>query len=213
MSDIISASLSAVSQDVLSLTLDVPFAVNPAGIKIRMAGTKEVPLWCLADVCLILGKTTSSAVADALAALDPDEKVMETVHTPGGPQKMAFVNEPGLYRTIITTRLKKTDEPELLERNRRVTEFRRWVFHDVLPCIRKHGCYPIPVERIGDSDNTMAVRQLLAVCERQDALAREQTELAVVLGDARSRVPERRYPDRRCGRKSRVQAAREVNSR
>jgi anti-repressor protein len=50
----------------------------------------------------------------------------------GGPQSLAFVTEPGLYRLIGKSR-----KPE-------AREFSRWVYHEVLPSIRKKGTYSVP---------------------------------------------------------------------
>ena len=44
---------------------------------------------------------------------------------------MRFINESGLYRLIFASR-----KPE-------AEKFRRWVFHEVLPSIRKTGYYSV----------------------------------------------------------------------
>lgn len=48
---------------------------------------------------------------------------------PGGLQDMQYVNEPGLYDTIIRSNSEKAKP------------FRRWITHEVLPSIRKQGYY------------------------------------------------------------------------
>jgi hypothetical protein len=53
-----------------------------------MAGTPEEPLFCLADVCAVLGIAN---VAQVAGRLDPDEKGVCQADTPGGPQEMTFV--------------------------------------------------------------------------------------------------------------------------
>lgn len=45
---------------------------------------------------------------------------------------MAIVNEPGLYALVIGSR-----KPE-------AKAFKRWITHDVIPTIRKHGAYMTP---------------------------------------------------------------------
>jgi len=126
----------------LRLALVVPEHLNPAGVQIRTAGTNDSPLFCLVDVCQVLDLALPHRVADRL---DDDEKVRHIVTTPGGPQEALFVTEPGLMRVLVTTRLKDdTGDPAITARNERIHLFRRWVFHEVLPCIRKHGCYPAP---------------------------------------------------------------------
>lgn len=49
--------------------------------------------------------------------------------TPGGPQKLAVINESGLYSLILLSR-----KPE-------VKSFRKWITSEVLPSIRKIGSY------------------------------------------------------------------------
>lgn len=61
--------------------------------------------------------------------LDDDEKGISTIDTLGGKQRMAIINEPGLYSLVITSR-----KPE-------AKAFKRWITHEVIPAIRKHGVY------------------------------------------------------------------------
>lgn len=114
----------------LSFALTVPAELNPGGIVVRMAGTNERPLFCLADVCAVLGIGNPSDVA---RRIPEDEKTTLDIVEGGGPGR-TFVTEGGLYRTILTSR---TDRSE---------PFRKWVCGEVLPCIRQHGCYPAPAE-------------------------------------------------------------------
>lgn len=67
----------------------------------------------------------------AVGRLDDDEKGLSSIETLGGNQQMVVVNEAGLYSLILTSR-----KPQ-------AKEFKRWVTHDVLPSIRKHGLYAI----------------------------------------------------------------------
>jgi anti-repressor protein len=84
------------------------------------------PWFVAADVCAVLdlGNPRSS-----LALLDDDEKGVHTVDTPGGPQQVTVINEPGLYSLVLRSR--KT-EAKL---------FKRWITHEVLPAIRATGSY------------------------------------------------------------------------
>ena len=79
-----------------------------------------------ADVCraLEVGRTWN-----ALQRLDSDEKDAISISTPGGQQEMSIINEPGLYTLVLGSR-----KPE-------AKTFKRWVTHDVLPALRKHGMY------------------------------------------------------------------------
>ena len=58
-----------------------------------------------------------------------DDKRVISVDTPGGNQRMVAVNEPGLYRLIFSSRKKSAER------------FKTWVFHEVLPSIRRQGYY------------------------------------------------------------------------
>lgn len=57
--------------------------------------------------------------------------------TPGGVQNMTVITEAGLYRAILNRELGYLDG----EQKEFVRRFQRWVTHEVLPSIRKHGAY------------------------------------------------------------------------
>jgi len=84
------------------------------------------PWFVLKDVCNVLGIAKPENVS---ARLDEDEKGTCQMGTPGGNQTMTIINEPGLYNVIL-----RSDKPE-------AKPFKRWVTHEVLPSIRKHGGY------------------------------------------------------------------------
>ena len=79
-----------------------------------------------ADVCKALELGNPSMTVERL---DDDEKGISTIDTLGGKQRMAIINEPGLYSLVLSSR-----KPE-------AKAFKRWVTHEVLPNIRKHGVY------------------------------------------------------------------------
>jgi len=99
--------------------------------QVRVIEKDGAPWLVAADVCaaLDLGNPRSS-----LALLDDDEKGVHTVDTLGGPQEMATVNEPGLYSLVLRSR-----KPE-------AKAFKRWICHEVIPSIRKHGGYLTPAK-------------------------------------------------------------------
>jgi anti-repressor protein len=82
------------------------------------------PWFVAKDVCDILGLENSRK---ATAELDPDEKNTVTI-SDGNPNK-TIISEPGLYKLIMRSRKQEAKE------------FQRWVTHEVLPSIRKHGAY------------------------------------------------------------------------
>ena len=98
------------------------------GAALRTLTDENGEPWFVAkDVCDILGLENSRK---ATAELDPDEKNTVTISDgiPGNPNK-TIISEPGLYKLIMRSR-----KPE-------AKEFQRWVSHEVLPSMRKHGAY------------------------------------------------------------------------
>ena len=93
---------------------------------LRVATRNGEPWFVAADVCraLEIGDTHK-----AMERLDDDEKGRSSIPTLGGNQEMYVVNEPGLYSLVLSSRKKEAKA------------FKRWVTHDVIPAIRKHGAY------------------------------------------------------------------------
>src|SRR6266566_1668517 len=94
--------------------------------QIRVVMRDDIPWFVARDVCNILDITN---YRDAVSKLDEDEKGVATTDTPGGPQSILWVNEPGLYRLIFQSRKAEA------------RAFTRWVTHEVLPASRKTGGY------------------------------------------------------------------------
>ncbi|MCR2043725.1 MULTISPECIES: phage antirepressor [Bacillota] len=99
---------------------------NYEGNNVRTILKEGSPWWVLKDVCAVLG---ISKYRDAAERLDADEREPVRVDTPGGPQEMTCINESGLYNLIL-----RSDKPG-------AKKFKRWVTHEVLPSIRRHGLY------------------------------------------------------------------------
>lgn len=99
------------------------------GAALRTLTDENGEPWFVAkDVCDVL---ELSNVSQTLARrIDDDEKSSITLNdgTPGNPNR-AIVSESGLYALVLASR-----KPE-------AHEFKRWVTHEVLPSIRKHGAY------------------------------------------------------------------------
>lgn len=94
--------------------------------EIRTVMLENEPWWVAKDVCDILEHSNPRM---AISGLDDDEKGVSKVYTLGGEQEMAVVSEAGLYSLII-----RSNKPE-------AKKFKRWVTHEILPTIRKHGMY------------------------------------------------------------------------
>lgn len=102
------------------------------GASLRTLTDKAGEPWFVAkDVCDILGMSNPSM---AVTALDKDEVAQINPKDYLGSenrsnQAVNIISEPGLYKLIMRSR-----KPE-------AKEFQRWVTHEVLPSIRKHGAY------------------------------------------------------------------------
>ena len=91
-------------------------------------------IWFVAvDVCRVL---EIDNVSQALTRLDDDERgsiiLNEGTSAKGGSPVRSIVSEPGLYHLIFQSR-----KPE-------AKKFQHWVYHEVLPSIRKYGYYVAP---------------------------------------------------------------------
>lgn len=102
--------------------------------------------WVLSDVCKVLGLTNPTVVSQRL---DEDERSKFNLGRQG---EGTIINEAGLYSVIL-----RSDKPE-------AKEFKRWVTHEVLPSIRKHGMYAID-DLINDPD--LAIKALTALKEER----------------------------------------------
>lgn len=79
--------------------------------------------WVLKDVCDVLELSNPTMIA---GRLDEDERAKFDLGRQG---ETNIINESGLYNVIL-----RSDKPE-------AKKFKRWVTHEVLPSIRKHGAY------------------------------------------------------------------------
>jgi prophage antirepressor-like protein len=94
--------------------------------EVRVITRDNEPWWVLKDVCAVLGLSNPTVVA---ARLDADEVTKFDLGGLSGESNI--INESGLYNVIV-----RSDKPE-------AKRFKRWVTHEVLPSIRKHGLYAI----------------------------------------------------------------------
>lgn len=103
--------------------------------EVRVAGTSEEPLFCLADVCKVLDLQNPTTVKNRL---DPEDVQLIDLHTLNygegsvfGNTKTNFVTESGFYDVIL-----QSSSPK-------VKPFRKWITSVVLPSIRKTGKYDV----------------------------------------------------------------------
>lgn len=112
---------------------------NFNGAALRTLTDENGEPWFVAkDVCDILEISNPS---DALKRLDDDERSRFNLGRQG---ETNIVNEAGLYVLVLGSR-----KPE-------AHEFQRWVTHEVLPSIRKHGGYMAGQERMTPEQMALA---------------------------------------------------------
>lgn len=136
-------------------------AVTPFDFKGQQVRTvrdeQGEPLFVAADIAKILGYSESSAMT---RTLDEDER--HTLHSPQGIESknpnIVAITEAGLYSAILRSRVPAA------------REFKRWVTHEVLPSIRRHGMYATEqtVETML-SDPDTAIRLLETIKEERAA--------------------------------------------
>lgn len=97
--------------------------------EVRTAVVNDEPMFCLADICKALELTQPSKVKERL-----NEKGVRSIPTltKGGEQKLLYINESNLYKTIFQSRKESAER------------FTEWVTSEVLPSIRKTGSYGMP---------------------------------------------------------------------
>lgn len=101
---------------------------------LRLLKINGNPFFVAKDVCDVLGIVNHKA---AVASLDEDEKGVATIYPlqkpqrGGGKQRTLVISESGLYTLIFQSR-----KPF-------AKAFRKWVTAEVLPSIRKTGCYKV----------------------------------------------------------------------
>lgn len=102
------------------------FNFNTAELRI-LTDENGDPWFVAKDVCDMLGYTNASkAISDHV---DPEDKLNNESLSSLGQRGGWLVNEPGLYSLTLSSKLPTAKE------------FKRWVTHEVLPSIRKHGIY------------------------------------------------------------------------
>lgn len=97
--------------------------------EVRTATINDEPWFCLADVCKALELTQPSKVKERL---NPKGVNSIPTLTKGGEQKLLYINESNLYKTIFQSRKESAER------------FTDWVTSEVLPSIRKTGNYSMP---------------------------------------------------------------------
>lgn len=99
--------------------------------EIRVLELNGEPWFVGKDVAEKLGYINTR---DALKVhVDNEDKGITKCDTLGGNQNMTIINESGLYSLTFNSKLPGAKR------------FKRWVTSEVLPSIRKHGTYTVPI--------------------------------------------------------------------
>lgn len=141
------------------------------GNDVRVLTDKRSEPWFIAkDICDVLEIRTDSI----RSILDEDEVTEINPNTIGvaqnGGRAPLIVSESGFYKLVLRSR-----KPI-------AKEFQRWVTHDVLPSIRKHGAYMTPDtirQALADPDTLiMLATKLKQETEERQAAQEQVRELA-----------------------------------
>lgn len=159
--------------------------------EIRTITKDNEPMFCLADVCKALEISNVGNVKQRLS-----EKGIHTADTltKGGMQKMTFISEANLYKTIFQSRKESAER------------FTDWVTSEVLPSIRKNGGYIVGQENMTD-DELMAKALMVAqnkIAERDKQIehmkpkeifadAVSASETSILVGDLAKLISQNGY--------------------
>lgn len=94
---------------------------------VRTVTIENEPWFVGKDVAVALGyKEPAKATREKV---DPEDRGVSEIDTPGGIQDVVIINESGLYSLVLSSKLESAKR------------FKRWVTSEVIPSIRKHGAY------------------------------------------------------------------------
>lgn len=143
---------------------------HPDFKQVRVITDEQGQPWFVAkDVCNVLDL---SGTNKALLSLDEDEKREHEQYSCSG-RKPIIINESGLYSLVLRSRKSEAKA------------FKRWITHEVLPSIRKHGLYATPktVDALLADPDT-AIQMLTAF--KHEQVARREAE--ALLAEATPKV-------------------------
>jgi len=130
--------------------------------EVRTILVENEPWFVASDICKALEIKNTT---DAIKRLDYDEKSRLNLGLSGGATNV--VNEFGLYNLVLASRKKEAKE------------FKRWITHEVIPDIRKHGAYMtdgIIEKTLSDPDYLIKLATTLKEERAKRALAEAQIE-------------------------------------
>lgn len=119
--------------------------------QIRVVMRDGEPWFVAKDVCAAFGDTNHSRSVGRIDA--EDKTTFEIVDSLGRHQRASIVNESGLYALLFAMQPQKANNDgvsdaypiEVQKRIENLRKFKRWVTHEVIPSIRKHGIDPLTI--------------------------------------------------------------------
>ena len=141
------------------------------GTPVRALSDREGNPWLVAnDICDVLGLSNSSV---SLKVLDEDEVSNSYLtDSKGRSQNTSIISEAGFYKLVMRSRKAEAKE------------FQRWVTHEVLPSIRKHGGYMAGQESMTPEQMALASMQWLHSKVEEQARQLEAQAPKVLFADA-----------------------------
>lgn len=125
--------------------------------EVRVAGTSEEPLFCLADICRVL----DLQVTPTKNRIKPDGvSLIKVIDSLGREQEATFISEQNLYKVIM-----RSDKPQ-------AEPFQDWVCGEVLPSIRKSGGYIATKE-----DDTPEMIMARAILVANETITRQKKQI------------------------------------
>lgn len=146
--------------------------------EVRTVVIDNEPWFVAADVCKVL---EISNTADVVKTLDEDEKHGVDIIDPIGRRQTAnCISEPGLYSIVLRSR-----KPE-------AKAFKRWITHEVIPTIRRHGVYS--TDYLLDNPD-IAIAALKKLKEEREERKRLESTVAVQSQQISELQPKASYYD------------------
>lgn len=149
---------------------------NFNNLPVRTVLIDDEPWFVAKDVADILEYSDTQAMTRRL-----DKEDIMTDKLSGMNMKSTIINESGLYEAIIGSKKKE------------VKPFKRWITHEVLPTIRKHGAYMTNevIEKTLTSPDFI-IQLATKLKDEQEArleLEKENSQLSLDLAEANKKLP------------------------
>lgn len=140
--------------------------------EVRVIFIDNEPLFCLSDICKVLGIQNPTDTANAIKAeFEAPRLNLYPLETAGGTQNFTMITEPQLYFVLM-----RSNKAE-------AKEFRKWVNTEVLPSIRKTGSYSQkPLTQIEILQSSIAIlaeqeKKISLLESKADDLHKEQLKV------------------------------------